>query len=158
MLLLLPINIKNMDDWNVDKYEEKEEVAITVGACPFHPDKIMEIARVNYHFLFRCEEAKKHMSQGKYYRFCNCGNVFIDLIKYSLHIADCRYSAKYVESKSIPTFTEMKQTWHNSHSDMNQSKIEILPGKSNAITKRPTYHDSADTVELKPAKKKRYFD
>jgi hypothetical protein len=147
-----------MDNWEVDKCEEKDNTAVTEGSCPFHPEKIMEIARVNYHFLFRCEEAKKHMSEGKYYRFCNCGNVFIDLTKYNSHAADCIYSAKHVEIKSIPIFTQIEQKWHNSNSDINQSDIEILPGKCNAILKRPTFHDSADAIEQKPAKKKRYFD
>jgi len=151
------------DSWDIEeKKEEPAKLEYVTGTCPFHPKVELEIGRVVNHFLYRCQEAQKHMGGGKFYKFCNCGNVFVDHGKYEAHCLSCKFVLKKLDAPDVKD--PSKAEWESSiisKSVVEEDMKDIVPKpKFNQfhIGVHDCFHDDYDTKKKMPSLKKRYFD
>jgi hypothetical protein len=161
-------------NWNIQETIPKEapkKMEDPIGRCPFHPNVKLDIAKVSYHFLYRCKEANKLISDGKWYKFCNCGNVFVDHNKYNKHLLECEYSSlKATKEQMPPTDKSTEGEWWGAPEENKEEKklqmmnappeaqVEIIPGKitSSLSHSKPYLNEMA--VRKHAEKKTRYFD
>jgi len=121
------------DEWTPSPIFEHKDICAKVlmpetGLCPFHPSTKLKISQLYSHFFSRCKQAKKHLTDNKYYAVCNCARIFIDEKVFSEHKKGCILAK---QSEQILPQLGTSCDWHTTVSKVNMSSIPQILNATN---------------------------